>query len=152
MSAAPSDLLAARASALAYLSRRDHAESELRQKLQRKGYTESAIGQVLADMRKAGYLDDARFAENHCRLRAEAGYGPIKIRYELQCKGVVPENITHALAALECDFFETCQAVYRRKYGDTPVTDLKDKARRQRFLYQRGFEPETIRATVPDLL
>ncbi len=150
MTTSESNILKARASALAFLSRRDHAEAELRQKLQRKGYADASIDAVIADMHRLGYLDDARFASVYARQRAERGYGPVKIRHELAHKGVSPAVIETALDALGIDFELHCRHVHQRKFGAEPPADLKDKARRQRFLYQRGFEPESIRRAVPD--
>ncbi len=144
------DLLKARASALASLSRRDHAEAELRQKLEHKGYPADTIAQVLDEMRGHGYLDDARFSASYARLRAARGYGPVKIRHELQKRGVSAALVKQAMAQLDIDFTDCCHQVQRRKFGSESPRDLKDKARRQRFLYQRGFDADCIRRAVPD--
>jgi regulatory protein len=148
----PPDFLKARASALASLSRRDHAVEELRQKLQNKGYAAPTIDQVMQEMLDYGYLDDARFAASYWRLRANSGYGPVKIRHELRRKGVADDLIEQGLAALEVDFTASCLTVHDRKFGSNPPGDLKDKARRQRFLYQRGFDSDCIRQVVQDPL
>jgi len=150
MNDTPPDLLKARASALASLSRRDHACAELRQKLERKGYPAQTIDHVLNEMRNHGYLDDARFAASYARLRAARGYGPVKIRHELQTRGVASSLIDQAVAELEIDFIASCRQVQARKFGPENPRNLKDKARRQRFLFQRGFDSDCIRQAVPD--
>lgn len=149
MTSSPSDLLKARASALAFLSRRDHARAELLQKLQRKGFSDPAVEQVVQEMIDHGYLDDARFAAGYARMRAARGYGPVKIRQELKNRGVAGQLIDTALAELDIDFQALCQQVHARKFGANPPADRKGQARRQRFLYQRGFDAECIRQVVP---
>ena len=45
----------------------------------------------------------------------------------------------------EVDWFATLAYVLERKYGGIPAADLKEKARRTRFLLYRGFSGDQIR-------
>lgn len=140
----------AKASAMASLAMREHSVLELQQKLLRKGMPEGIVAEVLTDLQQNNLLSNERFAEVYWRQRAGKGFGPIKIRYELQQKGIDDDMIQHAFEKSEVDFFATIQAVYDKKYHPKRCCDLKEKARRQSFLYRRGFPADMIK-TLRDL-
>ncbi|HOP40860.1 MAG TPA: RecX family transcriptional regulator, partial [Geobacteraceae bacterium] len=50
------------ATAVSFLSRRDHSEAELRRKLFAKGFPAEELDEAMARLRSAVYLDDRRFA------------------------------------------------------------------------------------------
>lgn len=135
----------ARASALASLAMREHSTLELRDKLLRKDMPEQVVEKLLAKLHKENLLSDARFAEVYWRQRALRGFGPIKIAYELKNKGVDETTISNGHQQAEVDFSETIKAVYEKKYGDKAYEDFAEKAKRQNFLYRRGFSVELIK-------
>ena len=136
----------AREAALRLLARREHSARELETKLVRKGWPESDVNQVIADLAEAGLQSDRRFAESFARQRASRYYGPRRIIAELAQRGIESELASEALEALEVDFFELAADFYRRKYGDSrQAPDYRERARRSQALYRRGFESEHIR-------
>ncbi|MFV0544029.1 MAG: regulatory protein RecX [Marinicella pacifica] len=149
MTAIDADQLAkAKSSAMASLAMREHSVLELQQKLARKNYTAAVIDQVVTELQQQNFLSNERFAEVYWRQRAEKGFGPVKISLELQQKGLEEAIIEHGLVAAEVDFEALIQRVYQKQYHNKPCRDLKDKARRQGFLFRRGFPADAIRSVL----
>ncbi len=143
-----SDLEKARASALASLAMREHSVKELSEKLQRKSYQPDSITTVIQECLQSNYLDDERFAEMYCRNRARKGFGPNKIRHELKLKGVSSTSIQQAFYQEDLDFDHVVAQAYAKKFRDAPIKDIKDKLKRQNYLYNRGFDLELIRTVI----
>lgn len=131
-----------REACLAMLARREHSQLEIRHKLQARGYESPEIEQVLEEFVAQNWQSDARFGESYLRDRVAKGFGPVRIRYELQQRGVDPEQ---AFEAEPQDWDVVLEKVYERKFGHAPIRDFKDRTKRMRFLQQRGFDAEMIR-------
>lgn len=142
------------AKAVELLARREHSAQELARKLRTRGCDQVVVETVLARLEADRLQSDARYAEVYLRQRSEKGYGPQRIRAELQERGVDERLINEAMRQAEdegeVDWFERAATVYARKFGGRPVEDLKDRAKRQRFLQYRGFSHEQIAAVVND--
>lgn len=143
-----SDLEKARASALASLSMREHSIKELTDKLTRKDYQQDSIEVVIKECLGFNYLNDQRFAEIYWRSRSRKGYGPNKILMELKQKGIDSKMAQQASLQDEIDFEDVIKKVYDKKFKRTKIKDFKDKAKRQNYLYQRGFGMELIRTVI----
>lgn len=125
--------------ALSLLARREHSRTELKRKLARRGFEESSIEAVLDQLVAQGWLSDARYVEIQLRKRAQAGYGPMRIREELLQQGIPKSEVEQALKNAACDWFELLQQVWQAKFsGQLPATD-SERARQMRFLTYRGF-------------
>lgn len=131
--------------ALQYLGQRDYSRKDLHKKLLAAPGDPEIIDQVLIDLSQSGYLDDARFAEALVSKRLRQGYGPHWIRQELQQSGVDREIVSAVLESDLRDWQHVAQQLYRKKYGNKPVLDAKEKARRARFMYSKGFAQEQLR-------
>ncbi len=127
---------------LRYLSRREYGRDELRHKLLAKGFPESLIDGVLADLGREGLQSDARFAESFTRSRTAKGYGVYRIRQELRRRGIESEDEPDLK---EIDWDSLVEKVYVKKFGNTLPTSLPERAARERFLIQRGFGRDQIR-------
>ncbi|GAB6067302.1 regulatory protein RecX [Methylothermus subterraneus] len=132
------------------MARREHSARELQWKLRRHGISDALAGQAIAELQSLGLQDERRFVEGFVRARRERGMGPVKIRLELKAKGVAEELIDEVLAALAIDWEQAAREVYRRKYRNRPIRDLREYGARYRFLAQRGFESEHIRTLLGD--
>jgi regulatory protein len=81
------------------LARRPYSIAELRKALRRKFTEESAIKEAIAKLRQAGLLDDHNFALQYASfLVRHRGFGPDRVRRELQHKQVAEPAIDAALA------------------------------------------------------
>ncbi|UTF60151.1 regulatory protein RecX [Gilvimarinus sp. DA14] len=132
-----------RNSALAFLTRREHARAELAQKLSQRYSAPELIDETLDWLTDLGYLDDSRFTAMFVRSSVGSGRGPIRIAHELRQKGVANAQVEQALAECEVDWTELAADVLARKFSAAPV-DAKEKARQIRFLQYRGFRPDHI--------
>ncbi|MFC3195570.1 regulatory protein RecX [Marinicella sediminis] len=140
----------ARASALGSLAMREHSVDELRTKLLNKKHDAELVERLLLDLQQENLLSNERYACSYWRVRSAKGYGPVRIRKELQLKGISESLIQVGLTETDVDFFQLVEQVYQKKYRDQPIEDFKDKQKRQAFLYRRGFDSELIRHVVND--
>lgn len=131
-------------SALRFLTRREYSVFELRQKLVRKGYGDSDIEAVILECQRLGFQSDARFAEQVCRVRIRQGYGPVRIRQELQAAQIDTQFIEAALDAEETDWFALARALKEKKYNQQDTQSLTDCQRQKQYLLRRGFPMEII--------
>ncbi|MGJ8668190.1 MAG: regulatory protein RecX [Oceanococcus sp.] len=123
------------------LARREHAERELRQKLQRKGFSSETLDEAMAELLARDWLNPSRYAAAMVRHRASQGRGPRWLQAELQSKGVQPTDIEEAIAQDEVDWQQSCDfALSRMLRGDDKNLLLKCRQK----LYQRGFHSEHI--------
>ncbi|SEK64965.1 regulatory protein [Colwellia chukchiensis] len=130
--------------AMALISRREHSYYELAQKLRLRDYSSDEINVVLDDLIARNYVNDKRFADSVFRRRVEKGYGYTYIKNELVQKGV-SENIAQELARnYQIDWYLQAELAYNKRFGASLIKDQKDKAKRLRFMQQRGFSLDEI--------
>ena len=80
------------------LSRRDHSRKELSDKLRQRGYSHELVEQVICEIQKAGYLDDAVFARRFASTRLQIRpMGKKRLLFELVRKGIEPEAAERAV-------------------------------------------------------
>lgn len=128
-----------RRAAMNLLARREHSLGELRQKLRRQFDDEAMLEaqlQILADEK---LQSDDRYAESFARLRALRGYGPARVRQEMRAKSISDAAVARALAVAVPDWSVLAQDVFCKKFGAPGPVDLKERARRARFMQYRGF-------------
>lgn len=131
-----------RLAAMNLLARREHSLQELRQKLSRRFADSPFLETSMARLTQENLQSNARFAYSYAQSRSDRGYGPIRIRHELGQRGLSDTEISDAMSALEMNWHEAAAGVLLKKFGTAPANDLKDKARRIRFLQYRGFSPD----------
>ncbi|MCP5129787.1 MAG: regulatory protein RecX [Pseudomonadales bacterium] len=121
------------------LARREHSLGELRQKLRRRFDDEEIVESQLQKLVAENLQSDERYAESFARLRALRGYGPNRVRQELREKALSDIAIARAFEAAQFDWFALAEAAFLKKFGEPGKVDLKEKARRARFMQYRGF-------------
>lgn len=136
--------------AVSFLARREHSQAELRWKLSSREYTEEEIEEALQRLIEKDLQSDLRFAEAYVQSRYRRGHGPVKIGMELGQKGVDGSLIEDVLNSEEFDWYELANEAYQKKFGGKPVSNYQEKAKRSRFLHQRGFSSEQIQAVFDD--
>ncbi|MDQ7073877.1 MAG: regulatory protein RecX [Gammaproteobacteria bacterium] len=117
---------------------------ELRQKLRLRNFDSSEIEPVLQRLVDKNLQSEARFCEVFVRSRAERGYGPLRIRNELQQRGVTSELITEHLALYEFEWFDILQRLLEKRLAHGAELDRKGVAKQQRYLLGRGFCAEEV--------
>lgn len=128
------------ATALGLLAQREHTQFELCRKLTQRGYLTEEIQPVLDKLAQAGWQSDQRFLEQYIDERAGKGYGPTRIFQELQQRGLSSKDIHLALRTCEVNWAQQLNRAYLKKFTSQERVDLKEKARRIRFLQYRGFD------------
>ncbi|HJN50428.1 MAG: regulatory protein RecX [Pseudomonadales bacterium] len=138
-----------RRTAMDMLARRDHSLHELRSKLARRF---SSATDLIADevdkLKQEGLQSDERMADHLIRSRVGKGQGPAKIKAELRAKGLSDDLIQHALQQTDVDWGNLVKEVACKRFGDTPPVNQRERAKRVRFLQQRGFLFEHISLVV----
>jgi len=137
-----------RCSAIDYLSRREHSSLELKNKLIRKGFVEDIVDEVLAKLRIDKLLSDERFAESYIRSRVKKGFGPIRIKQELQQRGITGELVTELLNDNEDFWIINIQQAYKKRFGSSQPQTEKELAKQIRFLQSRGFTSSQIKTVL----
>ena len=130
-----------------YLARREYAAAELVDKLVQRGYDDGVVRTVVRALGEAGLQDDARYTEAFIRSRVERGHGPVKIGVELRRRGVDGDAIGPALEDA-ADWFALARAQRERRFGDARPGDWGERAAQARFLEQRGFTRDQIKAAL----
>jgi regulatory protein len=137
--------------AMNLLARREHSFHELLDKLsERFPHLDPALDlrPALERLREQGLQSDQRFAFAWVRYRSSRGIGPLKIRAELQPRRLAPEILDEALQQDGIDWESLCEEVFLGKFRPSRHADLREKARWQRFLQQRGFRHDEIRTVL----
>ncbi|MBQ5824951.1 MAG: regulatory protein RecX [Clostridia bacterium] len=135
--------------ALNILSRRDHSEKELYNKL-RRADGEEAAADAVARVKSLGYINDERYAHMLAEeLIARKGYGLRAVHSELMRRGVdreIAENVTSAITLDESD---NIRVLLERKYLRKMSTD---KGRKQVFaaLLRLGYSYSDIRSAMSE--
>ncbi|ERK12481.1 Regulatory protein RecX [Pantoea sp. AS-PWVM4] len=145
--------------AMRILSQRDHSREELKGKLQLSNQRsawmkqeavepipDELLDQVVDWCQQNGWLNDQRFTERFILSRSRKGYGPQRIRMELQQKGIARDEIDQALFDTEVNWVACAANLATRKFGDPLPKDWAGKSKVQRFLMTKGFLMEDIQA------
>ena len=136
--------LSSKEAAMQLLSRRDHGEYELYQKLTLKGYSEDDIQQAVNFCLDHNYLDDLRYAKSQIRQHVYKGHGERRIRQELNQKRVADSVIELALEEEPQDWFELAKQAADKKFKGVKAQDQKEYAKQVRFLQYRGYSFDQI--------
>jgi regulatory protein len=128
------------------LAAREHARQELRQKLIQRQADPELLEQVLDQLRRDGLQSDERFCESLVESRINKGQGPLRIRRELKERGIDAELTDRYLEIYDGEWGNLLRQVHDAKFGQGPVRESKELAKRARFLEYRGFPGEMIRS------
>lgn len=131
-----------------YVSQRERTERQLRDKLAAKDCAPAAINAAVKELRRYGFVDDARyaklFAEDKRRLQ---GWGERRIRMQLVRDGIARDVIDGLFADDEAALaapseLDVALDLLARKRPD--LTDPKVKARMAGMLARRGIASATV--------
>jgi regulatory protein len=66
----------------------------------------------------------------------------VRVREELRERGASAFDVAAAMKELQVDWFVVASEVMLKKFGALAPSDIKEKARRARFMQYRGFTAE----------
>jgi regulatory protein len=144
MDAQPARSELERALDLAYraVGRRERTVAELRTCLERKRVGPEEIDAAVAELREAGLLDDARFAQRFADDKREIDrWGSERIARDLHRRGVAPDLIA-AVADGGHEAELTTALLVLEDRAPPPLGDDRARARAWRLLVRRGYTPE----------
>jgi len=105
---------------------------------------------VVDELQRAGLVSDERFSEMLVRVRRSRGFGPLRIKHDLQEKGVAGDLINQWVDTSSPEWKQDARQVRRKKFGVRPPKTFADKARQMRFLQYRGFTHDQIQRAFGD--
>ena len=145
---------AAAARALRALRRRPRTEFEVRRELERAGFAPEITASVLAELRLASLVDDARWARWYVAARLAARpAGTAALVREMRARGV-PRDIAEAASrtAPHAEIQRARGAARKRLPALRGLTRARAAGRLARFLAGRGFDADTVDAVCDELL
>ncbi len=142
----PPTPLSLKGRALRLLSMREYSRLELERRLQPFEEEPGALAQVLDDLEAKGFISAQRVLESVLH-RKSAKLGVLRLRQELQNKGLPAEAVQEAVGQLHATEVERARAIWRKKFGTAP-TSPAERAKQMRFLAGRGFGGDTIQRVV----
>ncbi len=142
----------ARFAALFYLSKRMLTSFELRQKLMRKEYSPEICDSTIAYMEELGYINDKDYAELYTKNALEnKKHGLMRIRQELQRRGIEQEVINEMLSSTETDNGEALKSLIKERSQRLDLSDRKQKDRLVGWLVRRGYRFDEIYSALREL-
>ena len=131
-----------------YLNYRPRSESEVRERLQRRGFDGDCTEAVMAKLREQGLVDDMAFARFWKENRESFSPRSQRLtRLELKRKGVVSDVIDRVVDAV--DDSDSAYRAALDRVRRLPLSDYQSFRRRLgEYLKRRGFGYEVINHTV----
>jgi regulatory protein len=132
--------------ALRLLSSREHSRVELERKLAQYETEPGELAKVLDKLQAKDFINEGRVVASVLYRRAPK-LGALRVKQELQSKGLAPEAVADAVAQLRTSELERAREVWRKKFG-VPPADAAARGKQMRFLASRGFGGDTIHKVV----
>ena len=129
--------------ALDILSRREHSQKELSDKLIKKFNIPELVDSVIHSLLEKNLLNDYRYSESYVVARKRKGFGPKKIGYELVSRGV-NENTASEVIDAEGGWNEAALKAFNKKFKTGIGADFKEQNKQKVFLQNRGFSFQEI--------
>ncbi len=146
------ELRRARSWSLKILGRRPRTESEMRDRLRRRGFSPAVVQQCLQWLCSSGALDDEEFAREYVRYTQRRNpMGRIRLRQQLQKRGGERELARRVAAEITPEREEELAGWALQRRGGLPPDDIsrEDRLRQLRrlhgYLARRGFPAGLIR-------
>jgi regulatory protein len=129
--------------AAAMLARRPLSEKGLLRKLKEKEFSEDSAQYAAERMKVLGALDDRTYAEMIVRSYRAKGCGKLRIRQELEHRGIAREQAQDVLEDFEPDWDAMLSLLEKKLHGDISDRTKNDKA--CAALQRKGFSFSQIR-------
>lgn len=132
------------------LGSRDYSEKRLREKLCNAGYPSTVVEDAVDRLRRAGYLDDRRYARSYVRSHMQ-NRSRLRITRDLTDRGISGADIEDAFAEVneEEDIGEAQKEqvlrLLRKRGFDPDHTTYEERQKTMAFLHRKGFPTDLIR-------
>ena len=133
---------------LKMLARRELSETQVRQRLARKGHDSDAIDDAVARLREERAIDDARVAEAIARTEtAVKRRGRLRVRMQIERAGIAKATAKRAVdevfGGLDDDALLDA-ALAKRLRGGRHIADDREFQRLYRYLIRQGFDADRV--------
>jgi len=134
--------------AIRLISRRNHTEQEIRQKLRQRGFEAEVIARVISECERFNYINDKETARKYLGELRSKGQGIRGIRFSMKKKGIRDEIIDTVLdenhSAAE-ELGSADKAFQKKFISLSREKDIRKKREKIfRFLSLRGFSSSVI--------
>ena len=154
------DIESARGVAYRFIGYAARSRSEMEKRLEREEFAPDVIAAVIAECEAAGWIDDAKFANDWIADRADRKkFGKTRLKMELQRKGIDKDTVSEALDKMDDDaeLLRARGAAQAKWKPDVfALLDRNEKqAEKQKlanFLMRRGFAWSTIKQVLAELM
>ncbi|NQT62060.1 MAG: RecX family transcriptional regulator, partial [Candidatus Marinimicrobia bacterium] len=129
-----------------FIAFRERCEQEVKEWLYKKKYHDLA-DELITRLTERNYLNNERFARLFIKDRVKIqGWGPIRLRHELNAKRISKQIIESEIEAIreDFDFKQMAHDLASRKLKNIDKPTYKDKKRLWSLLQRRGFEGPSI--------
>lgn len=134
--------------ALRLLGQREHSRSELERKLAKYEEEPGTLARALDQLAAKDFISEARVVQSVLHQRASR-HGAARVRQELLHKGIAPEAVAEAMAALAGTELQRAREVWQQRFG-TPPQDAAERAKQMRFMLARGFAAGVVAKVLRD--
>jgi regulatory protein len=129
---------------LRWLARREYSSAELHDKLVKVGCVPELAAQIVERLQSERLLSDERFVEMLIASRRRRGIGPLRVRQDLERKGVAQDIVERWLNPNDREWVELVREVWRKKFKAKKPKTPSERAKQARFLQSRGFSFDQI--------
>ena len=133
----------ARDRALYLLQSQGRTKAEMIQKLQKDGYPDDVIREVMSFLEEYHFVDDSSYTENYIHVN-KSRKSPCQIVFELQQKGVDKDTISRMLEEAPINEDDTVRVLVKKKTGGQIPADWKERQKLAAFLGRKGFSFDVI--------
>ena len=112
-------------------------------KLQKDGYPDYVIREVMFFLEEYHFVDDSSYTENYIHVN-KSRKSPRQIVFELQQKGVDKDTISRMLEEAPINEDDTVRALLKKKTGGQIPADWKERQKLAAFLGRKGFSFDVI--------
>jgi regulatory protein len=132
------------------LARRELSESQVRQRLARRGHERASIDEAITRLKAERSIDDERVAGMIARSETSVrGRGRRRVLQQIEAAGIAPtlasRAVDDAFQDLDADAM-LAAALDKRLRGRTRIADDREFQRLFRYLMTQGFEADRILA------
>lgn len=140
--------------AIQIITPREHSVHELRLKLLKRNIEHDKIEAIIAYLIELNYLSDERFAEAYVAERIRKGDGPLKIRSNLQKRGVDRSLVERFVSSDDDIWIERASDVLNRRFTSNDEAEgrllIDEWVKRRNLLMNRGFPSHIVRIALGD--
>lgn len=126
---------------------RDRTIKEVKQKLYSQGASQSLASQIIQTLHDEQFIDEQRFALSFVRGKLENNkWGKVKIKYEMQARGLDPQTINQALESLDTERYrEILNGIAQAKIKTlSDLDEFTAKGKAAEYCSRKGFEMDLV--------